>query len=184
MWLSSWLECKDIRTWSNVCPLLQGPGSHPLPTHRPWPLPHPWAQIPVVTNRPEITAETVKPTTTVSGTTGNSRSTLSNPHLSHHHQNHHVDGRTQTRDQLFLSRLRNRYRQVWWGVVLCVCSMCIYNIHNMLLKYTKSNGKIKYTNKIENGPRINYKFMSKLRCLAVGLCVILTSTLQASKPQV
>ncbi|XP_029297607.1 matrix-remodeling-associated protein 5 [Cottoperca gobio] len=103
-------------SWSGQRPFShprQGPGSHPVSTHRPWPLPHPWAQIPVVTNRPEITAETVKPTTTVSGTTENSRVTLPNPHLSHHHQqqNHHVDGRTQTRDQLFLSRLRNRYRQ-------------------------------------------------------------------------
>lgn len=107
-----------------------GPGSHPVPTHRPWPLPHPWAQGPVVTNRPEITAETVKPTPTVSGTTGNSRVVLSNPHLSqphHHHQNHHVDGRTQTRDQLFLSRLRNRYRQVWWRVCrMWSIQLCIW----------------------------------------------------------
>ncbi|XP_070818988.1 matrix-remodeling-associated protein 5 [Chaetodon trifascialis] len=88
-----------------------GPGSHPLPTHRPWPFPHPWSQNQVVTNRPEITAETVKPTPTISGTTGNTRFTLSKPHMSHDHQTHHVDGRTQTRDQLFLSRLRNRYRQ-------------------------------------------------------------------------
>ncbi|XP_045887669.1 matrix-remodeling-associated protein 5 [Micropterus dolomieu] len=90
----------------------QGAVSHPAPTHRPWPLPHPWAKSLVVTNRPEITAETVKPTPTISGITENSRS---NPDLSlnHHHQqqNHHVDGRTQSRDQLFLSRLRNRYRQ-------------------------------------------------------------------------
>ncbi|XP_040030761.2 matrix-remodeling-associated protein 5 isoform X1 [Gasterosteus aculeatus] len=83
-----------------------GPGTHPAPTHQPWALPHPWAQNLVVTNRPEVVAETVKPAPTLSG------KTLSNPHLSQHqHQNHHVDGRTQTRDQLFLSRLRNRYRQ-------------------------------------------------------------------------
>ncbi|KAK5865203.1 hypothetical protein PBY51_016388 [Eleginops maclovinus] len=87
-------------------------GSQIVPTQRPWFFPHPWAQIPFVTNRPEITAETAKPTPTVFGTTGNSRVTLANPHLSHHHQhNHDVDGRTQNRDQLFLSRLRNRYRQ-------------------------------------------------------------------------
>ncbi|KAM8910560.1 matrix-remodeling-associated protein 5 [Spinachia spinachia] len=82
--------------------------------HQPWVLPHPWAQNLVVTNRPEVVAETVKPAPTLSGRTANSRVTLSNPHLSHHqpqHQNHDVDGRTQTRDQLFLSRLRNRYRQ-------------------------------------------------------------------------
>lgn len=88
--------------------LFPDPGTHTLPTHRPWPLPHPWAHSPVVTNRPEITAETVKPTPTLSGSTGNSRFTLSDLH----HQNHHVDGRTQTRDQQFLLRLRNRYRQV------------------------------------------------------------------------
>ncbi|TKS72696.1 Matrix-remodeling-associated protein 5 [Collichthys lucidus] len=93
---------------------LNGSGSHLVPTHRPWSLPHPWAHNPVVTNRPEITAETVKPTPTVPGTTGNSRFTHSDRHISHHnqHQNHHVDVRTQTRDQLFLLRLRNRYRQV------------------------------------------------------------------------
>ncbi|XP_062416721.1 matrix-remodeling-associated protein 5 [Pungitius pungitius] len=92
----------------------QGPGSHSAHTPQPWVLPHPWAQNQVVTNRPEVVAETVKPAPTLSGKTGNSRFTLSNPHLSHHqhqHENHHVDGRTQTRDQLFLSRLRNRYRQ-------------------------------------------------------------------------
>lgn len=97
----------------SVCYLLQGPGSHLLPTHRPWPLPHPWAQIPVVTNRPEISAETVKPTPSVSGTTVKSVSTTSNSLPSHHHHpNHRTDGKTHTIDQMFLSRLRNRYRQV------------------------------------------------------------------------
>lgn len=81
-------------------------GSHPAA------LPHPWAQGTFITNRPEITAETVKPTPTVSGA-GTIRLTYSNTHLSQHHrQNHHVDGMTQTKDQLFLTRLRNRYRQV------------------------------------------------------------------------
>nr|XP_020451176.1 matrix-remodeling-associated protein 5-like [Monopterus albus] len=89
----------------------KGPGSHPEPTHRPWPLHHPWVPIPAVTNRPEITADTVKPIPAVSETTGNSRFTLSNSYLTHpHHQNHLVDSRPQTRDQL-VSRLRNRYRQ-------------------------------------------------------------------------
>ncbi|KAM7000708.1 matrix-remodeling-associated protein 5 [Tautogolabrus adspersus] len=94
-------------------PPRQGSGSQPVPTHRPWPLPHPWAKDLVVTNRPEITAETVKPTPTISATTGNSRHKISHPNLSNHHrhQNHHLDGTTQTRDQLFFSRLRNRYRQ-------------------------------------------------------------------------
>ncbi len=107
---------------SNVCFLFLGPGSHLMPTHWPWPLPHPWAQNPVVTNPPEIIAETAKLTPTVSGATSNSKLTISNPHQSYHHQNHHVDGRTQTRDHFFLSRLRNRYRQVWWDLVLFVCS--------------------------------------------------------------
>uniref|UniRef100_A0A3Q4B651 Ig-like domain-containing protein n=1 Tax=Mola mola TaxID=94237 RepID=A0A3Q4B651_MOLML len=69
--------------------MLQGSGAHPLPTQRSWPSPNPWAQLPLVTNQPEITAETMKPSSTVSGATGNSRFTLSNPHLSHHHQTHH-----------------------------------------------------------------------------------------------
>ncbi|KAK5925502.1 hypothetical protein CgunFtcFv8_018021 [Champsocephalus gunnari] len=43
---------------------------------------------------------------------GSSRVIVAYPHVSHHHQqNHDLDGRTQNRDQLFLSRLRNRYRQ-------------------------------------------------------------------------
>uniref|UniRef100_UPI0037E78989 matrix-remodeling-associated protein 5 n=1 Tax=Semicossyphus pulcher TaxID=241346 RepID=UPI0037E78989 len=89
----------------------QGPESQSVPMHQPWPLPHPWAHDLVVTNRPEITAETMKPTPAVPRTTGNSKLKISLPHLSHHPQNHHVEGKTQTRDQLFLSRLRNRYRQ-------------------------------------------------------------------------
>ncbi|XP_041652916.1 matrix-remodeling-associated protein 5 [Cheilinus undulatus] len=90
----------------------QGSGSQPVPTHRPWPLPHPWVKDRFVTNRPEITAETARPTPTISGASG-TRVKISHPSLSHHshHQNHHVDVRTQTRDQLFFSRLRNRYRQ-------------------------------------------------------------------------
>ncbi|KAM9375420.1 matrix-remodeling-associated protein 5 [Pholidichthys leucotaenia] len=89
----------------------QGSVLHPAVTHRSWPLPHPWAHGSFVTNRPEITAEIVKPAPTVSGT-GNSKLTHSNTHLSHNPPyNHHVDSMTQTRDQLFLSRLRNRYRQ-------------------------------------------------------------------------
>ncbi|CAJ1057928.1 matrix-remodeling-associated protein 5 [Xyrichtys novacula] len=90
----------------------------PVPTHRPWPQPHPWIKDFIVTNRPEISAETVKPTPTIAGTTGNSNlkifhSPQSNHqhHLHRHHQNHHVDSRTQTRDQVFLLKLRNRYRQ-------------------------------------------------------------------------
>ncbi|XP_072252322.1 matrix-remodeling-associated protein 5 [Leuresthes tenuis] len=83
----------------------QGPGSHPAATHRPWSLPHPWAHGSFVTNRPEIIAETVKPTATVPGT-DNSRFILSNTH--HHHPNQPL---APARDHLFLSRLRNRYRQ-------------------------------------------------------------------------
>lgn len=93
--------------------LLLGTRSQLVPTHRPWPLPHPWVHSHVITNRPEITAETVKPTPTVSGSSGNCRLTICSPNQRHHvQQNHQVDSRTQTRDQLFLSRLRNRYRQV------------------------------------------------------------------------
>ncbi|XP_074530874.1 matrix-remodeling-associated protein 5 [Halichoeres trimaculatus] len=94
-------------------PPRQGPGQKILPTHQPWPHIHPWIKGPMVTNRPEITAETVKPTFTIPGT-GNSRFKIpppQQPHQHHHLPNHHVDVRTQTRDQLFISRLRNRYRQ-------------------------------------------------------------------------
>ncbi|KAM6923837.1 matrix-remodeling-associated protein 5 [Xenentodon cancila] len=86
----------------------QGPGSHPTATNRPWSFVHPWAHGSLVTNRPEITAETIKPTPTVSGKE-NSQFVLSNSH--HNNQNLHVDGRSQTRDHLFITRLRNRYRQ-------------------------------------------------------------------------
>ncbi|KAF7649403.1 hypothetical protein LDENG_00141840 [Lucifuga dentata] len=89
----------------------QGPGSYPVPTHRPWPLHHPWAQGSLVTNRPEITAETVKPTAILSRSTGNAKLTPTSVYPSHHQNNLHVDGRTQNRDQLFFTRLRNRYRQ-------------------------------------------------------------------------
>lgn len=104
-----------IRYISNIFSWFPGPGSHSVPTDRPWPFPHPWDQGSVVTNRPGITAETVKPTPTASKPTEKPTFTFPNLHLSHHNQqNHHMGGRTQTRDQLFLSRLRNRYRQVWW----------------------------------------------------------------------
>lgn len=93
------------------CSMLQGPGAHPLPTQRFWPFPNTWTPLPLVTNQPEITAETLNPSSTLSGATGKSRSTLSNPHLSIHHQTN-IDERTQMIDQLLLARLRNRYRQV------------------------------------------------------------------------
>ncbi|KAM9740892.1 matrix-remodeling-associated protein 5 isoform 1-T2 [Menidia menidia] len=82
----------------------QDPWSHTTATHRPWAFPHPWAHGSFVTNRPEITAETVKPTPVVPGS--NSKFTLSS--YNKHHPNQHVP---QTRDHLFISRLRNRYRQ-------------------------------------------------------------------------
>ncbi|KAF7227861.1 matrix-remodeling-associated protein 5 isoform X2 [Nothobranchius furzeri] len=89
----------------------QGPDSYPASTHRPWPFPHLWVHTSLVTNGPEITADTVKPNPTVSGPE-NFKVIPSTSHHHHHpHQNHRVDIRTQTRDHLFLSRLRNRYRQ-------------------------------------------------------------------------
>lgn len=95
-----------------IC-LFQGPGSQMLSTQRPWPQPHPWAQIPVATNPPDISAETVKPTPSLVGTTVNLKATTSSSlPRTHHHHNHRTDGRMHTIDQLFLSRLRNRYRQV------------------------------------------------------------------------
>lgn len=84
-----------------------GPGSHVVPTRRPWPFQHPWVHHAPVTNRPEITAETVKPTAPASS--GNSQF---NQHFPPHNQKPHVAGRSQTLDQLFITRLRNRYRQV------------------------------------------------------------------------
>ncbi|KAM3867228.1 matrix-remodeling-associated protein 5 [Diretmus argenteus] len=94
---------------------VKGPGLHPVPTLRPWLLPHLRAQGSGVTNRPGITAETVKPTPVVSESSGNSRIAPTAPHTSHHHHHHHHAGGggsgTQTRDQLLLLKLRNRYRQ-------------------------------------------------------------------------
>ncbi|XP_015244625.1 PREDICTED: matrix-remodeling-associated protein 5-like [Cyprinodon variegatus] len=77
------------------------------PTHRPWPYLHPWGHGSFVTNPPEIIADTVKPTPTFSGT----HISKLLPTSVYHHQDHHVDSRTQTRDHLFMSKLRNRYRQ-------------------------------------------------------------------------
>lgn len=93
--------------------LLKGTASQPPSTQRPWAQPHPWAQIPVATNPPDISAETMTPIPSVIGTTVNFESTTSTPlPHAHHHHNHHTDSRMHTMDQLFLSRLRNRYRQV------------------------------------------------------------------------
>uniref|UniRef100_A0A3Q2CV87 Si:ch211-159i8.4 n=1 Tax=Cyprinodon variegatus TaxID=28743 RepID=A0A3Q2CV87_CYPVA len=82
------------------------------PTHRPWPYLHPWGHGSFVTNPPEIIADTVKPTPTFSGT----HISKLLPTSVYHHQDHHVDSRTQTRDHLFMSKLRNRYRQVKGGL--------------------------------------------------------------------
>ncbi|XP_068596907.1 matrix-remodeling-associated protein 5 [Brachionichthys hirsutus] len=90
--------------------LRQGPGSPPDPTYHPWPLSHPWTLNQVVTSQPEITAETVKPRPTASGSTGNSKFILSSPNLSHRQQNPQVGPRMHSRHQL-LTKLRNRYRQ-------------------------------------------------------------------------
>ncbi|XP_028315199.1 matrix-remodeling-associated protein 5 isoform X2 [Gouania willdenowi] len=82
-------------------------GHNPPATQLPWSLHHPWAHGLLVTNRPEITAETIKPTPTIS-VSGSSRLGISN---AQNLPNYHGNNRNQIRDQLFLSRLRNRYRQ-------------------------------------------------------------------------
>ncbi|XP_056133896.1 matrix-remodeling-associated protein 5 [Lampris incognitus] len=97
----------------------KGPWSHIVPTYQPWLLPYFRVQDSRPTNRPEITAETVKPTAVPSGSSGNTRlRTATTPHPSHHKPDagggsHSAPGsRTQTRDHMLLSKLRNRYRQV------------------------------------------------------------------------
>nr|XP_061783687.1 matrix-remodeling-associated protein 5-like [Nerophis lumbriciformis] len=69
-----------------VYPPRQGAVPRIVPTQETRPFPYPRGQNPVATNRPEIIAETVKPTPTHGA---------------------------QVRDQLLLSRLRNRYRQAY-----------------------------------------------------------------------
>ncbi|XP_072322072.1 uncharacterized protein, partial [Eucyclogobius newberryi] len=77
------------------------PGSNLVPTPRPWPFQHPWVQAPF-TNRPEITAETVRPTASPTGHSG----------FNHHYYNPPAQRPNQpTMDQLLITRLRNRYRQ-------------------------------------------------------------------------
>lgn len=73
-----------------------------VPTQEAKLLPHGRAQSPAGTNKPEITAHTVKPTTNIIEPT-----MIHSPR-----QNNPFDARTQVRDQLLLSKLRNRYRQV------------------------------------------------------------------------
>ncbi|KAM8848649.1 matrix-remodeling-associated protein 5 [Synchiropus picturatus] len=80
-----------------------------VPTYKPWHFAHPWAHSPVVTNRPEIIAETMKPSPTRPGWTANRPYTPSPSQQSHHDR--HGDFMSQTRDQRLFSRLRNRYRQ-------------------------------------------------------------------------
>lgn len=109
-----------------VC-LLKGTGSQLPSTQRPWPQPHPWAQIPIATNPPDISAETVTPTPPVIGTTVNFEPPTSSslPHT-HHRHNHRTDSKMHTMDQLFLSRLRNRYRQVRGAKVWLVAKVTLY----------------------------------------------------------
>ncbi|XP_077466071.1 matrix-remodeling-associated protein 5-like [Stigmatopora argus] len=74
-----------------------------FPTHETRLFPHGHVQIPVATNRPEITDKTLKITT----------STIE-PTLTHYsHQNNSLNVRTTVRDQLLFTKLRNRYRQAY-----------------------------------------------------------------------
>ncbi|XP_061542245.1 LOW QUALITY PROTEIN: matrix-remodeling-associated protein 5 [Phycodurus eques] len=84
-------------------PPKQGAVTHIVPTHETRIFPHGRAQSPVATNRPEITAKRVKSTTSALETTA----------INSSHQNNPFDVRTQVRNQLLLSKLRNRYRQAY-----------------------------------------------------------------------
>ncbi|XP_077434365.1 matrix-remodeling-associated protein 5 [Vanacampus margaritifer] len=92
--------------WQNqpsFTPPKQGAVPHIVPTHETRIFTHGTAQSPVGTTRPEITDKTVKPTTNIIEPTTINSSLQNNP----------LDVRTQIRDQLILSKLRNRYRQAY-----------------------------------------------------------------------
>ncbi|XP_057705567.1 matrix-remodeling-associated protein 5 isoform X2 [Corythoichthys intestinalis] len=80
-----------------------GAAPYILPTHETRLFPHGQAQNLVATNRPEITDKTLKPTTR----------TIEPTLIHSSDQNNPLDVRTQIRDQLLLSKLRNRYRQAY-----------------------------------------------------------------------
>ncbi|XP_051927311.1 matrix-remodeling-associated protein 5 [Hippocampus zosterae] len=84
-------------------PPKQGAVLHIVPTQEAKHLPHGRAQSPGGTNRSEMTAQTVKPTTNIIEPT-----MINSPH-----KMNLFDARTQVRDQLLLSKLRNRYRQAY-----------------------------------------------------------------------
>ncbi|XP_036404451.1 matrix-remodeling-associated protein 5 [Megalops cyprinoides] len=88
-----------------VWPSVQGSRQHPSTPGRAWSYLHPRGRDAGVTNRPEITALTAKPTTFIPASVSPAQGTtitltLKPPHIS-----------SASRDFLLLSRLRNRYRQ-------------------------------------------------------------------------
>ncbi|XP_029627351.1 matrix-remodeling-associated protein 5 [Salmo trutta] len=92
-----------------VWPSVHGSGPHPAFTERPMLFPHPGGRGVGVTNRPEITAETVRPTAFISASPG---SGMAAPLTSHPpHRGPGPASRTRQQDLLMLSKLRNRYRQ-------------------------------------------------------------------------
>ncbi|CAB1325158.1 unnamed protein product [Coregonus sp. 'balchen'] len=92
-----------------VWPSVHGSGPHPAFTERPRLFPHPEGRGAGVTNRPEITAETVRPTAFISASPG---SDMAAPLTSHPpHRGPGPASRTRQQDLLMLSKLRNRYRQ-------------------------------------------------------------------------
>ncbi|KAM9834239.1 matrix-remodeling-associated protein 5 [Syngnathus typhle] len=92
-----------------IYPRWQRPESFPppkqdaVPTRETRLFPRGRAQSPVSTNNPDITAKTVEPTSNIIKPTMINSSQQKNP----------FDVRTQVRDQLLLSKLRNRYRQAY-----------------------------------------------------------------------
>ncbi|XP_034147844.1 matrix-remodeling-associated protein 5 [Esox lucius] len=93
-----------------VWPSVYGSGTYPVLTERPWLYPHLGVRGSGVTNRPEITAETVRSSaftspSPFSGTEGSL--TSYSPH-----KDPGSHSRTRQQDLLMLSKLRNRYRQV------------------------------------------------------------------------
>ncbi|XP_037116895.1 matrix-remodeling-associated protein 5 [Syngnathus acus] len=92
-----------------IYPRWQRPESFPppkqgaVPTRETELFPRGRAQSPVSTNKPEITAKTVEPTSNIIKPTMINSSQQNNP----------FDVRTQVRNQLLLSKLRNRYRQAY-----------------------------------------------------------------------
>nr|XP_015207108.1 PREDICTED: matrix-remodeling-associated protein 5-like [Lepisosteus oculatus]XP_015207109.1 PREDICTED: matrix-remodeling-associated protein 5-like [Lepisosteus oculatus]XP_015207110.1 PREDICTED: matrix-remodeling-associated protein 5-like [Lepisosteus oculatus] len=105
-WPSTTTFSGPVRNLAPGKPPVHGPWQYyPFP-NRAWPFHYPWGRGFVVTNRPEITALTAKPTLSVSLTSSPLQNTSTNPAFKLQVTN----SGTRSRDFLLLSKLRDRYR--------------------------------------------------------------------------